>query len=177
MEDWLDPSQQLYSSVLSRNSQLDYVRAISRPFQQFDVFRLEKVRDDFCPMAWRPVLHKYFAIMHCHVYLQLLFHQFQIFFVSMTGSAQHELAKWLTSLLQPVLQDLSANCVSDSFTFVEEVRNFTFSPSSVFLCSFDISSLFTNVPLPLKPYKFAPTPCTITTSYRSHLFHVTSSSN
>ena len=29
-------------------------------------------------------------------------------------------------------------------TFVE-VRNFTFSPSSVFLCSFDISSLFTNV--------------------------------
>jgi len=67
--------------------------------------------------------------------------------LSMTGSAQHELAKWLTCLLQPVLQDLSANCVSDSFTFVKEVRNFTFSPSSVFLCSFDISSLFTNVPL------------------------------
>ena len=61
----------------------------------------------------------------------------------MTGSAQHELAKWLTCLLQPVLQDLSANCVSDSFTFVE-VRNFTFFPSSVF---FDIFSLFTNVPL------------------------------
>jgi len=40
------------------------VRAISRPFQQFYIFRLEKVRDDFCPMAW----HKYyFAIMHCHV--------------------------------------------------------------------------------------------------------------
>jgi len=68
-------------------------------------------------------------------------------FLSMTGSAQHELAKWLTSLLQPVLQDLSVSCVSDSFTFVKEVRNFTFSPSSVFLCSFDISRLFTNVPL------------------------------
>jgi len=54
---------------------------------------------------------------------------------------------WLTCLLQPVLQDLSANCVSDSFTFVKEVRNFTFAPSSVFLCSFDICSLFTNVPL------------------------------
>ena len=38
-------------------------------------------------------------------------------------------------------------CVSDSFTFVKEVRKFTFSPSSAFLCSFDISSLFTNVPL------------------------------
>ena len=67
--------------------------------------------------------------------------------LSMTGSAQHQLAKWLTSLLQPVLQNLSSNCVSDSFTFVKEVRKFTFSPSSVFLCSFDISSLFTNVPL------------------------------
>jgi len=67
--------------------------------------------------------------------------------LSMTGLAQHEVTKWLSCLLQPVLQELSANCVSDSFTFVEEVRNFTFSPSSVFLCSFDISSLFTNVPL------------------------------
>jgi len=44
--------------------------------------------------------------------------------LSMTGSAQHELAKWFTCLLQPVLQDLSANCVSGSFTFVKEVRNF-----------------------------------------------------
>ena len=65
----------------------------------------------------------------------------------MTGSAQHQLAKWLTSLLQPVLQNLSSNCVSDSFTFVKEVKKFTFPPSSVFLCSFDISSLFTNVSL------------------------------
>jgi len=39
----------------------------------------------------------------------------------MTGSAQHELAKWLTCLLQPVLQDLSANRVSDSLTFVEVI--------------------------------------------------------
>jgi len=31
--------------------------------------------------------------------------------LSMTGSAQHELAKWLTSLLQQVLQDLSVNFV------------------------------------------------------------------
>ena len=65
----------------------------------------------------------------------------------MTGSAQHQLAKWLTSLLQPVLQKLFSNCLSDSFTFVKEVRKVTFSPSSVFLCSFDISSFFTNVPL------------------------------
>ena len=65
----------------------------------------------------------------------------------MTGSAQHHLAKWLTSILNPVLQQFSVYCVPDSFTFVKEVNIFTFSPSSVFLCSFDISSLFTNVPL------------------------------
>ena len=63
--------------------------------------------------------------------------------LSMTGSAQHQLAKWLTSLLQPVLQNLSSNCLSDSFTFVKEVRKFTFSPSSVFLVLliFPVSSL------------------------------------
>ena len=60
--------------------------------------------------------------------------------LSMTGLAQIQLAKWLTSLLQPVLQILSSNCVSNSFTFVKEVRKFTFSPSSVFICSFDILS-------------------------------------
>ena len=65
----------------------------------------------------------------------------------MTGSAQYQLAKWLTSLLQPVFQNLSPNYGSDSFTFVKKVRKFTFSPSSVFLFSFNISSLFTNVPL------------------------------
>ena len=64
--------------------------------------------------------------------------------LSMTGSAQYQLAKWLTSLLRPVLQNLSSNCVSDSFTFVKEVRKFTFSHSSVFLCSFDISSLLSS---------------------------------
>ena len=93
----------------------------------------------------------------------------------MTGSVQHELAKWLTCLLQQVLQDLSANCVSDSFTLVE-VRNFTFSPSSVFLCSFDISSLFTNV-AHAETIQICADALYKTTSYRSHLFHVTSSFN
>ena len=67
--------------------------------------------------------------------------------LSMTGSAQHHLAKWLTSLLQSVLQNPSSNCVSDSFTFVKDVRKLAFSPFYVFLSSFDISSFFTNVPL------------------------------
>ena len=56
-------------------------------------------------------------------------------------------ARWITFLFQLVLQNLSSICVPDSFTFVKEVRKITFSSSFVFLCSFDISSLFTNVPL------------------------------
>ena len=67
--------------------------------------------------------------------------------LSMVGSSQHQLAKWLTSVLDPVLSLYSTYCISDSFTFVDTLRNSGLSPSSVFLCSFDVSSLFTNVPL------------------------------
>ena len=55
--------------------------------------------------------------------------------------------KWLTSLLGHVLQLFSTNCIPDTFTFVETLRNFQFPTSSPFLCSFNIASLFTNVPL------------------------------
>ena len=66
--------------------------------------------------------------------------------LSMTGSSQHQLAQWLTSVIDPVLSLYSTFCISDSFSFANEVKTFKF-PSSVFLCSFDVSSLFTNVPL------------------------------
>ena len=64
----------------------------------------------------------------------------------MTGSAQHQLAKWLTTVIDPVLSLYSTYCISDSFTFADQIKSFKF-PSSVFLCSFDVRSLFTNVPL------------------------------
>ena len=63
----------------------------------------------------------------------------------MTGSAQHELAQFLSFIFQPVLDLYSTNCVKNSFTFARIIRNL--SPESTFLCSFDINSLFTNVPL------------------------------
>jgi len=65
----------------------------------------------------------------------------------MTGSSQHQLAKWLSSILQPMLNSYSTHCIQDSFTFVEKIKSSTLKPSSIFLCSFDIASLFTNVPL------------------------------
>ena len=67
--------------------------------------------------------------------------------LSMTYSAQHELANYLYSLLQPVLTLYLSNCILDSFTFADIIKSSKLDPSSVFLCSFDISSLFTNVPL------------------------------
>ena len=66
--------------------------------------------------------------------------------LSMTGSAHHELSKWLASLLQPVLDRYTAHCISDSFTFADYVRKLDGKIDSV-MFSFDVSSLFMNVPL------------------------------
>ena len=65
----------------------------------------------------------------------------------MTGSAQHQLAKWLATVLQPVLSLYFSHCLPDSFSFANIIKNCNLVPSSIFMCSFDISSLFTNVPL------------------------------
>ena len=66
--------------------------------------------------------------------------------LSMTGSSHHELGKWLASLLQPVLEWFLSHCISDSFTFAKTMQNLDINPN-VFMCSFDVFSLFTNVPL------------------------------
>ena len=64
----------------------------------------------------------------------------------MTGSSHHELSKWLASLLEPVLKRLSTYCIRDSITFADAIHNSKDS-NNLFMCSFDIPSLFTNVPL------------------------------
>ena len=66
--------------------------------------------------------------------------------LSMTDSSHHELGKWLAGLLQPVLERFSSHCISDSFTFAKTMQNLDIDPN-VFICSFYVSSLFTNVPL------------------------------
>ena len=52
---------------------------------------------------------------------------------------------WLAGLLQPVLERFSSHCISDSFTFVMAMQNLDID-LNVFMCSFDVSSLFTSVP-------------------------------
>ena len=60
--------------------------------------------------------------------------------LSVTGSSHHELGKWLAGLIQPVMERFSSHCISDSF--VKIMQNLDIDPNS-----FDMSSLFTNVPL------------------------------
>ena len=66
--------------------------------------------------------------------------------LSMTGSSNHKLGKWFAGLLQPVLERFSSHCISDSFTFAKAMPNLDIDPN-VFMYSFDVSSLFTNLPL------------------------------
>ena len=66
--------------------------------------------------------------------------------LSMTGSSHHELSKWLAGLLEPVLKRFSTHCIRDSFTFADAIQN-SKDANNLFMCSFNISSLFTNVPL------------------------------
>ena len=67
--------------------------------------------------------------------------------LSMVGSAQHEMARWLTEILQPVLNRYSENVIKDSFGFCADLREHGELDHQAFMCSFDVVSLFTNVPI------------------------------
>ena len=57
---------------------------------------------------------------------------------------------WLTEVLVPVAQKFGQHQVKDSFEFCEHIDKFMElhqDCSSVYMCSFDVVSLFTNVPL------------------------------
>ena len=86
--------------------------------QRPKLYGLPKVHKEGCPL--RPIL-------------------------SMVGSPQHKLAKFLIDLLAPILHKFSAYTVKDSFEFVEKLHEL--SPTDGFMVSYDIKSLFTNVPL------------------------------
>ena len=46
-----------------------------------------------------------------------------IFILSMIRSSQHEFAKWLAEILEPVLKLYSSHSVKDSFTFANFSQN------------------------------------------------------
>ena len=66
--------------------------------------------------------------------------------LSMVGSPQYAISKWLSGILKPVVNHYGKRCVKDSFTFSDSLKT-TGLPTGGHMCSFDIVSLFTNVPL------------------------------
>ena len=64
----------------------------------------------------------------------------------MTVLSHHELGKWLTDLSMPVLDRFSSHCISNSFTCANIIQRLELDPD-VFMGSFDVPSLFTNVSL------------------------------
>ena len=70
--------------------------------------------------------------------------------LSMTNTSYELLSKWLAEKLQAIQEYFSELCVQDSFSFVEMLRgdhsSLSISSSSM-MVSYDVSSLFTNVPV------------------------------
>ena len=65
--------------------------------------------------------------------------------LSLVGSAEHKLARFLNNLLEPVTKRFSTYALKDSFAFAEKIRG---TPAgNTYMVSFDVRSLFTNVPL------------------------------
>ena len=71
--------------------------------------------------------------------------------LSMINAPQHAMAKWLTEVLQPVVSKFSTHTIKDAFEFCEIIEEFgrekDFSSEGSFMCSFDVVSLYTNIPL------------------------------
>ena len=65
--------------------------------------------------------------------------------LSAIGTHSYNLSKFLLSLLSPLLTN--RYLLPDTFSFLDELRNSDLDSDNVFMASFDINSLFTNVPL------------------------------
>ena len=69
--------------------------------------------------------------------------------LSMVNAPQHQMAKWLVEILLPVVAKFGERTIKAIFEFCEDIEQFS-SENDIertFTCSFDIVSLFTNVPL------------------------------
>ena len=65
--------------------------------------------------------------------------------LDMRNSPYHATAKWLAELLEPLRQQLCRFSLRDTFEFVDSLDGLDMNCKQ--MCSFDVSSLFTNVPL------------------------------
>ena len=60
--------------------------------------------------------------------------------LSMIGSSLHKVVKWLTTILQPVLDYYRIYCIKDSFEFSSFIKAYSWTDK--FMCSLDVCSLF-----------------------------------
>ena len=65
--------------------------------------------------------------------------------VAMINSPYHKLAQWLANILKPIEDILARHALKDVFEFSELVSHF--NCSNTYMVSYDVNSLFTNVPL------------------------------
>lgn len=65
--------------------------------------------------------------------------------LSMVNSPQHKLARWLVRILAPLRQHFNLYGIKDSFEILEDLDEISLSDKV--MCSVDVQSLFTNVPL------------------------------
>ena len=65
--------------------------------------------------------------------------------LSMIGSPVHSLSRWLVRVLKPVADFYGQFVIKDTFQFVDLAKEFDLSSITMF--SFDVKSLFTNVPV------------------------------
>ena len=63
--------------------------------------------------------------------------------MSSVGSVNHNMAKFLVKILQPI--SVNQYSCRDTHSFVNDIKGLKFGSS--FICSFDVESLFTNVPV------------------------------
>ena len=61
------------------------------------------------------------------------------------NSPYHKLAKWLSNILEPLHQQVTRYSLKDVFEFVKHIRDVNVSNKQ--MISFDITSLFTNIPI------------------------------
>lgn len=65
--------------------------------------------------------------------------------LSMVNTPTHKLAQWLATVLSPIRKAVCNFTIKDSFEFTDGVR--AINIGNKHMCSFDVTSLFTNVPL------------------------------
>lgn len=67
--------------------------------------------------------------------------------ISTVGSIEYKLSKFLVNLLQPLVGTISTSHVKNSVEFVHKLNNLNNNLNNCTMISFDVSSLFTNVPV------------------------------